>query len=130
MRSRGSEARPGILHREANGVIDRPLGDFIVTNETRENWEACGIGAGPGVGAPLVGSEIPHGARSCVPIRGLRIRTIQFVEETSVGVENQDVAIAAAGIGVAFNGGGKRNRHRASVALAAVCGVVDRQQGL
>ena len=130
MRSWGSEARAGILHRKANGVIDGPSGDFIVTNQTRENGEACGISAGPGVGALFVVSEIPHGARGCVPIGGLRIRTIQFVEETSVGIENQDVAIAAAGIGIAFNGGGERNRHRASVALTAVRGVFDRQQGL
>ncbi len=130
MRSRRSEGGTGILHGEAYGVTNGARGDFVIANQAGKNGEAGGVGAGPGIGALLVGDKIPDGAGSGVPCGGLRIGTIEFVEEASVVVENEDVAIAVAGIGIAFDGRGERNGHGACVAFAAVSGVIHGNEGL
>jgi len=70
------------LNGEANGMFDGAGGDFVVANEAGKDGQAGGVGAGPGVGALLVGEEIPDGAGARIPLRGLRIRTVEFVEKT------------------------------------------------
>jgi hypothetical protein len=78
----------------------------------------------------LVGEEIPDGAGICVPGSGLRVGTVEFVEKAVGVVENEDVAIAGAGIGVALDGSGERNGHGAGVGFATVGGVVDGNERL
>src|SRR5262249_45586826 len=61
------ETGAGILERKTNRVIDGTGGDFVVANQSGKDGEACGVGAGPGVGALLVGEEIPDGAGIGIP---------------------------------------------------------------
>ena len=60
----------------------------------------------------------------------MRVGTVEFIEKTVGVVENEDVTIAGAGVGVAFDVNGERNRHGAGVGFAAVGGVVDRDERL
>ena len=60
----------------------------------------------------------------------MRIGAVKLVEEAIGFVENKDVAIAGAGIGVAFDGSSEGNRHGAGVGLAAVGLVVDGDERL
>src|SRR5580704_1274522 len=124
------ESVTGIGHGETNGVVDCAAGDFIVANEAREDREACGVGAGPGVGTLLVGEKIPDGSRTSVPGSGLRIGAEEFVEEASGSVEDEDVAITGSRIGVALDGRGERDGHGPDVALAAVGSVIDGDERL
>jgi len=130
MRGGRREGVTRIGNGEANGVMNCASGDFIVANEPREDGKACGVGAGPGIGALLVGEQIPDGSGAGVPGSGLRIRAVEFVEETSGGVEDEDVAITGTGIGVALDGRGERDGHGTGVALAAVRGVIDGDERL
>ena len=57
-----SETGARILQRETNRVIDGSSGDVVVTNESGEDGEAGGVGAGPGVRALLISKKIPNGA--------------------------------------------------------------------
>jgi hypothetical protein len=125
-----NESRGCALNREANSVLDGAGGDFVVANEAGEDGEAGGVGAGPGVRALLVGEKIPNGAGAYVPLRGLRIGAVELVEETIGTVEDEDVAIAGAGIRVALNGSGERNGHGSGIALGTVGSVVDGNEGL
>jgi hypothetical protein len=119
-----SEPGAGILQCETNRVMDGAGGDFVVADESREDGEPGGVGAGPGVGALLVSEKIPDGAGGCVPGRSLRVGTVEFVEQAAGVVENEDVTIAGAGIGVAFDGNGEGDGHEAGIGFA-VGGVVD-----
>ena len=65
-----------------------------------------------------------------MPTGSLRIRTVELVKETIGFVENEDVTIAGAGIGVALDGSGKRNGHGAGVGLAPVGLVVNGEERL
>jgi len=111
-------------------MFDGAGGDFVVANEAGKDGQAGGVGAGPGVGALLVGEEIPDGAGARIPLRGLRIRTVEFVEKTIGAVEDENVAIAGAGIRVTLNGSGERDGHGTEIALGAIGGVVDGNEGL
>ena len=111
-------------------MFDGGGGDFVVANEAGKDGQAGGVGAGPGVGALLVGEEIPDGAGARIPLRGLRIRTVEFVEKTIGAVEDENVAIAGAGIRVTLNGSGERDGHGTEIALGAIGGVVDGNEGL
>jgi len=130
VRSGGNKTGTGVLQGEADGVIESASGDFVVTNQTWKNRETCSIGAGPGVRTLLVGKKIPDGPRIGVPTGGLRIGTIELVQKTIGFIENEDVAVAGAGIGIALDGGGKRNGHGARVAFAAVGLIVDGNERL
>jgi len=128
--SRRSEARAGVGKREANRVVDGAGGNFIVTNQTNKNREARRVGAGPGVGALLVGEKIPDSTGVRVPTGGLRIGAVELVEETVGFIENENVTIAAAGIRIAFDGRVERDGHGAGVGFAAVGLIVDRDERL
>src|SRR5208337_215520 len=96
----------------------------------RKDRQAGRIGAGPGVGALLIGEKIPDGAGAGVPGSGLRVGAVEFVEEAVGIVEHEDVAIASARIGVALNGCSERNGHGAGIAFIAVGGVGDGDERL
>ena len=125
-----SESSTGILQCETDRVIDGACGDFIVANESREDGETGGVGAGPGVGALLVGEKIPDSAGTGVPGSGLGVGTVELVEEAVGVIENEDVAIAVAGVGVAFDIRGERDGHGAGIGLGGVGGVVDGDERL
>jgi hypothetical protein len=125
MRSGWNETRRRILNGEANGVFDNASGDFIVTNEAGKDGEAGGVGACPCVRALFVREEVPNGPGTGVPLRGLGIRTVEFVEEAVSPVEDKDVTIAGTGIGIALNGSSKRDGHGARITFSAVSSVID-----
>ena len=52
-------------------------------------------------------------------------RARKLVEETIRIVENENVAITGAGIGVTLDGRGNRNGHRPGIAFASIGGEVD-----
>ena len=81
-------------------------------------------------GTLLVGEKIPDGAGIGVPTGGLRIGTVELVEEAVGIVENENVTIAGAGIGIALDGSGERNGHGTGVAFAAVGLIVDGNERL
>lgn len=88
MRGGRNETGAGVGKSEANGVIDGAGGNFVVTNEAGKNGKPGGVGAGPRVGALLVGEEIPDRAGGCVPSGGLRIGRIELVEEAVGFIEH------------------------------------------
>ncbi len=130
VRGRRNETGAGVGKSETNGVIDGAGSNLIVANQARKNGKAGGVGAGPGVRALFVGEKIPDGTGACVPNGGLRIGRVKLVEEAIGFIEDENVAIAGAGIRVAFDRSGQRNGHGAGVGFAAVRGVIDRDERL
>lgn len=130
MGGRRNEASAGILQRETDRVIEGTCGDFVIADKAGENGEAGGVGARPGVRTLLVGEKIPDGAGIGVPAGGLRIGAVEFIEEAVGLIENQDVTIAGAGIGIALDGIGECDGHGARVALAAIGLVINGDEGL
>lgn len=125
-----SEAGAGVRKSETDGVIDGARSNFIVANQSRKNRQTGGIGTGPGVGALLVGEQIPDGAGVRVPSGGLWEGAVELVEEAVGFIEDEDVAIAGAGIGIAFDRSAEGNGHGAGIGFAAVGLVIDRDESL
>jgi hypothetical protein len=113
------DCRAAVLQSEAQCVIDLSSGNFIVTSEPGKNRKAGSVGAGPGVGPLLVRKKIPNGGGASVPGIPRDHGVIQFVEKTIRIVENENVAVASAGVRIAFDQRSYGNRHGTGIALAA-----------
>lgn len=120
----------GILQRETDRMLDGRRGNFVIADKAGEDGESGGVGAGPGVRALLIGEKIPDGAGISIPTGGLRLGTVKLVKEAVGFVENEDVAVAGAGVGIALDGIAKCDGHGARVAFAAIGLVIDGDEGL
>ena len=121
MRGRRDEGGDAVLKREADGVGDLAAGSFVIANQARENRQTRGIGGRPGERALRVILQIPNGGGSCVPSAvAVYAGAIEFVEPAIVVVQNQDVAIAGSGIGVALDVGVCGNRHGSRIAFVTI----------
>ena len=115
-----------LARREANGVLDFAGGDFVVANQAGEDGEAGGVGGGPGVGTLLVIEQIPNCGGGGVPTAvGIGVAAVELVEPAIGVVEDEDVAVAAAGIWIALDGRVGGHGHGAGIAFVAVGGEVD-----
>lgn len=78
----------------------------------------------------LVAEKIPDCGGVGVPGVTLRIRIVKLVEKAVRIVEDQNVAVAAARIRVAFDGKGRGDRHGARIAFVTVGREIDGNEGL
>ena len=110
---------------------DLAAGDFVVANEAGEDGQSCGVGGGPGERALRVVLQIPNGGGGGVPRAvGIDAGAKEFIEPAVVVIEDEDVAVACAGIGVALDVSVRRNGHGTRIAFVTVCAKADIHRGL
>ncbi len=133
----------GMFHRKADGVIDRPGSDFVVTHQAWKDRQSGGIGRGPSPGPRFIVAHVPDRLAVSRPPRRISRRRIGavdgvecFIEPAFRAIQHQHMRIvlvivrpARARGWIAFNGGGNRKRRHHHIALISVGSHIDGHRG-
>ncbi len=90
------EARRGAIHRETDRVADGPRFHLVPAHESREDRQACRIGARPCGGPQGIGSQVEDGAAPGLGVSAVPVGGEQLVEGAGVLVDHEGVTVRTA----------------------------------